>query len=74
MTQDAVGGERMIKRFQVGKPHDFSSEDPWFQDEREAIEYAAGWHREDHSEPVGIWDDRNQWLWLFYDGEQFRRV
>ena len=64
-------------KFQVGKPHDLNSTDPWFHDERDAIEAAAKLHRESSPfglEPVGIWDDRSQWVWLFYDNEQFRKV
>ena len=70
-------GDAARRRFQVGKPHDLNSDDPWFFDERDAIQHAARLHETAlpfGKEPVGIWDDRSQWLWLFYDGEQFRKV
>jgi hypothetical protein len=50
-------------RFQVGKPGDLNSDDPWFFDERDAINHAARLHETSSpfgKEPVGIWDDRSQ--------------
>lgn len=64
-------------KFQVGLAHDLSSSDPWFHDERDAIEAANRLH--EHALPFGketvaVWDERHEYVYLFFDGEMFKKV
>lgn len=60
-------------KYRIGKPSDLRDDDPWFNDEREAIEAAAQLHRESKDEiPVAVWDEQCRYVWLFFDGEMFR--
>lgn len=66
----------MRGKFQVGKPGDLRSSDPWFRDVHDAIEHAGKLHRTANPfgwETVAIWDDRSVYVYLFFDGEMFER-
>lgn len=66
-------------KYQVGKPFDLKSSDPWFTTIEAAIEHANQMHHgfKDHPfgrDTVAIWDDRSDYVVLFFDGEMFRKV
>ena len=64
-------------KFQVGLAGHIQPSDPWFHDERDAMEAARKLH-EQHSPygvtPVGIWDERGDWLYILFDRELFRKM
>jgi hypothetical protein len=53
---------------------DPKSTDPTFEDEREAINKASELSRADPRDPIAVWDNRSDYVWLFFDGEQFGKV
>lgn len=62
------------RRYQVGRPNDLKASDPWYDDAAEAVAAADAIHQEDTNDPVGVWDERSEWVYLFFDGQQFVRM
>lgn len=65
-----------MTRFQVGIAGDPKPDDPWFHDERVAIEHANRWHQEKPfgKETIAIYNESGEYLYLLFDGEMFRRA
>jgi hypothetical protein len=64
-----------IKRiFQVGDASAVNSGDPYYSDERAAIEAAQRIARDDYHRPIAVWDERHEIVHLFLCGQQFRSV
>lgn len=64
------------RRFHVRRPMDFESDDPVFEGheaERAAINEAADRHRKEFTQPWGVYEGV-ELIWLFYLGDQFKRV
>ena len=58
----------------VGDASAVNSSDPWYDDEREAIDAAAQIAKDDYHRPIAVWDDRHDIVHLFICGQQFGSV
>ena len=65
--------------YQVGRPSELKGDDPWFETAEAAIEHARRMHKGEDADnpfgfdPVGVWDDRSDWAYLWFDGHLFKR-
>lgn len=62
----------MAKNFQVGCPEHLRNSDPWFEQLDDAYTAARELHAKKKFEPVAIWDNRSDYVALFYDGQEFK--